>query len=288
MFYVPLWLDIIERPNWKILDLEPEVFRFWCLCLLAAQKFDYVDGFLPDDRTLSAWIQMNRDMTVTLRDKAVTRHVLDLTEDGRYKIHAWEEWRDVKDQGATKRKRDQRARDKAKDVSQKGVKNSDEGNVTGESRNGHASSHGLVTGLSQDVTPKLLTLNYKFNTPEGECDVVSEKDEKEEDSELHRIAILASELSGSLSWMQWVSQQAKLGHPTHAIETALNTCVDTGKWSHQYASGILRRLCKEGYPRNEQAKKLPLGKCRTKPEQEYKRAPADDSWKGPGEQRKLS
>lgn len=138
MEYVPLWTDIIEGPCWKILDLPPEVYRFWTLCMLAAQKYDYVDGHLPDDRTLSAWIQMPRDMIVTLRDMAVTCHVLDDLGGGSYKIHDWEHWRDVKDKGATRRKRKQRKTEKGLTNTQEHMSRDGHGDVTGESRGGHA------------------------------------------------------------------------------------------------------------------------------------------------------
>lgn len=133
MEYVPLWTAIIDEPSWKILDLPAEVYRFWTLCLLAAQKHDYVEGYLPDDRTLSAWIHMERDTIVTLRDMAVTGHVLERNEGGKYKVRNWEHWRDVKDKGATRRKRAERLR-------KKGLASS----VTDESRNGHEP----VTGVS--------------------------------------------------------------------------------------------------------------------------------------------
>lgn len=79
---------------------------------MAAQKYDYVDGYIPDTRTLGAWFQMSMDEIVKLRDMAVTRHVLDYVSEGRYRVHNWEEWRDVKDKGAVKRKRAERQRKK--------------------------------------------------------------------------------------------------------------------------------------------------------------------------------
>ncbi len=126
MEYVPLWTGLIDDPCWKILDLPADLFRFWTLCLLAAQKHDYVEGYLPDERTLAAWIHMERDKVVTLRDMAVTSHVLDYVGEGSYKIHDWEHWRDVKDKGAARRKRAERARKKEVTAP-----------VTDESRNGH-------------------------------------------------------------------------------------------------------------------------------------------------------
>lgn len=151
--YVPLWTDIIDEPCWKILDLAPEVYRFWSLCLLAAQKFDFVEGYLPDERTLAAWIHMSRDEAVTLRDRAVTGHVLDREEDGRYKVHDWDHWRDTKDPGAGRRKRKQRAKENALKA-----------NVTDESRNGH----GSVTAChdtSRNVTAQLASNIYQNSSP---------------------------------------------------------------------------------------------------------------------------
>ena len=72
-------------------------------------------------------------------------------------------------------------------------------------------------------------------------------------AELDRVARLASELSGDVAWALWVNSQVKLGHPLHAIEQALDVCVNKGKWSRNLAAGVLRRLASEGYPKPETA-----------------------------------
>lgn len=126
MEYVPLWTAILDEPNWKILDLPSDVYRFWSLCLIAAQKYDYIDGYLPEHRTLCAWLQMTVTEALRLRDDAVARHVLDRLSDGRFRVHNWEHWRNVKDATATKRSRMHRAKKKAL-----------KSDATEPSRNGH-------------------------------------------------------------------------------------------------------------------------------------------------------
>ena len=155
MPYVPLWTAILDTPSWKILDLPPELFRFWIFCLMAAQKYDYVDGYIPDVRTLSAWFQMTVTEALRLRDDAVSRHVLDTSGDGRYKVHNWMRWRDVKDTTATERSR--RYRSKQKVLTE---------NVKQPSR----SSNGPVTGMKRGVTPQHSTSNKQLNVirPVGE------------------------------------------------------------------------------------------------------------------------
>ena len=73
--------------------------------------------------------------------------------------------------------------------------------------------------------------------------------------QLELLAGLAAELSGDVAWSMWVSAQAKLGHPCHAIEQALDVCVNTGKWSRNLAAGVLRRLASEGYPEPRDAQR---------------------------------
>ena len=148
MPFVPLWTAILDDPSWKILDLPPDLFRFWIFCLLAAQKYDYVDGYIPDVRTLSAWFQMTVTEALHLRDGAVSRHVLDRLDDGRYRVHNWMRWRDVQDHTATQRSRAYRERQKTLKA-----------NVKQPSR----PSNGRVTGMKRGVTVQHSTDNSQLN-----------------------------------------------------------------------------------------------------------------------------
>lgn len=136
MEFVPLWTDIIDRPNWKILDLPPDLYRFWTFCLLAAQKHNYIDGILPDQRTLIRWLGMDRAEAEGLLARLVTAGLVDCI-DGGHQIHDWPDWRTVKDSGAVQRQRERRAKLKAERDAKHDM-----------SRNGH----GPVTGESQHVT----------------------------------------------------------------------------------------------------------------------------------------
>lgn len=162
MEFVPLWTDILDAPCWKVLDLPADVYRFWTLCLLSAQKYDYLDGFLPDLRTLAFWCHMDQDECSRLREKLLGCGLIDrVTSAGRdrdmpvtgharvtnrpcdadqFKVHDWDNWRAVKDAGAKGRKRKQRERSKG--LTQESHD---------ESRNGHAD----VTVKSRDVTDQI-------------------------------------------------------------------------------------------------------------------------------------
>ena len=148
MEFVPLWTDILDAPCWKIMDLSPELYRFWTFCLLAAQKHDFADGHLPDDRTLGHWFQMSVTSVGQLRDRLVTHALLDRDDtcDGpEFKVHDWDQWRLVRDPGAKERKRRQRSKNKG---------------ISEESRGGH----GAVTATSRDVTPQQTTDNKQQTT----------------------------------------------------------------------------------------------------------------------------
>ena len=162
MPFVPLWTAILDDPSWKILDLPPDLFRFWIFCLLAAQKYDYVDGYIPDVRTLSAWFQMTVTEALHLRDGAVSRHVLDRLDDGRYRVHNWMRWRDVQDHTATQRSRAYRERQKTLKANVKQPSRSSNGR-----RHGHETRrHGTTFNRQQSVECKSARVGVRpWRTP---------------------------------------------------------------------------------------------------------------------------
>jgi hypothetical protein len=141
--FVPLWTDIIERPNWKIIDLPGELYKFWSFCLLAAQLHDYVDGTLPDERTLADKTKTTRGEAVRMRAELVGLGLID-QEGDEFRMHDWSQWRTVKDVTATHRKRKQRLAAK-------------------EKRDTSRDGHGPVTDRSHDVTDQNLRISESQN-----------------------------------------------------------------------------------------------------------------------------
>lgn len=150
--FVPLWTSIIDGPSWKVLDLPPDLFRFWALCLLCAQKHDFVDGTLPEPRTLAHWINMGRLEAEGLLARLVAAGLVDCI-DGGHRVHDWPDWRLVKDSGAVQRQREWRAARKAERDKERDKKRD-------VSRNGH----GPVTDSFGDVTPQHTTDNRQQAT----------------------------------------------------------------------------------------------------------------------------
>ena len=158
MQFVPLWTSIIDEPCWKILDLPAELYRYWTFCLMAAQKHDHIDGNLPDERTLARWFGMDRIESSALLARLVAAGLID-REEGRHRMHDWDEWRVVKDPGAKDRQRKRRAEKRAE-----------------RDRNG--TCHGPVTVASRacsiDVAPYLTSCISQLpshtppNPPEGD------------------------------------------------------------------------------------------------------------------------
>lgn len=262
MEFVPLWTDILDAPNWKILDLPPELFRFWAFCLMAAQKHDFVDGFLPEERTLSRWFGMPVTDALHLRDRLVTGGLIDAvtTETGtEYKMHDWQEWRVSKDRTAVKRQREKRAKDKVLKAT-----------VTPSSRNGH----GDVTATSQDVTPQHSAFSIHHSSPpyppEGEADEVVE---------FGRITMgdrfdleeLGLKLPG------WRAAKYPDGWIRDAILVAY--CNATPGFTASYIVTCLRRWKARGGP--DPAELVKAQAKRSEPLPDYVQLPADDSWKGP-------
>jgi hypothetical protein len=70
-----------------------------------------------------------------------------------------------------------------------------------------------------------------------------------DDPEILRIANLAADLAGDVSWSCFVCDMAKMGHPAHAIEQAIQVGVSKGRWNRALLMGVLRRMASEGYPR---------------------------------------
>ena len=183
MQYVPLWTDILDAPNWKILDLPAELYRFWTFCLMAAQKHDHINGFLPDHRTLCRWFGMNPAEAKGLMQGLVDAGLIDaefIESNLVHRIHDWQDWRTSKDKTATERKRRQREKEKQK----RDAECNGHADVTGQSRSCHASGHGDVTPQQTTTQHSAFSIQHSADnnppTPrDGDHVVVSSSEETE-------------------------------------------------------------------------------------------------------------
>jgi hypothetical protein len=258
--YVPLWTCILKSK--KVARLSPALFRFWILCLVSAQEHDHRKGTLPSLDDLAYSLHMRTAEVQSLMSQLVRRNFV-TDRDGVYEIHDWKDWKYDPDPTAAERKRRQRAKLSAAPNSAQVTDVTAQ--VTGVTAAGAVTEIHNVTGVAEihDVT------GYQSRTEQirPESPLPPKGDGRAWKSapspvnrELDRLAGLAAELSGDVSWSLWVTAQSKLGHPLRAIEQALDVCVNKGKWSRNLAAGVLRRLASEGYPEPETASgKTPAG-----------------------------
>ena len=250
MQYVPLWTCILKSR--KVGSLSPELFRFWILCLVSAQEHDHRKGTLPSLDDLAYSLHMRMDEVEALMSQLVTRDfVADC--DGVYTIHDWNDWKHVPDPTAAERKRRQRTKHAqpewpARATAVTGVTETHDvtavTNVTSGAKGHDVTAYQSRSEQSGSETP----LPPNGDGRVWQSALPSELQPPRENAGLDRVARLAAELSGDVTWSIWVSAQARLGHPPHAIEQALDVCVNNGKWSRNLAAGVLRRLASEGYP----------------------------------------
>lgn len=137
--FVPLREEMLDSP--KVQRLPPEVFRFWVNALLAANRWDYVVGQLPDVGKLAFWLRLTEGECAALIGELEEAGLVDRRDDGLY-MHDWAEHRYVKDPGATARKRKER---EAKKTGDRDKNVTGHGNVTDRSR----PCHDQVTPLSR-------------------------------------------------------------------------------------------------------------------------------------------
>jgi hypothetical protein len=235
--FVPLWTDILDRPNWKILDLPPELFRFWTFCLLAAQKNDHVSGNLPDDRTLARWFGMTVTEVGHLRDMAVTGGLIDEI-DGEFWLHDWEEWRDRKDPGAARRKRKERKAKKELTP-----------DVTDVSR----TCHDPVTPMSR---PNIQQTTYNrqhsslTNSRAGECDEPFHSGDAptipraDPQPGLTDLVNRGDEINPGLG--DFLKNLVLSGDPVDWVLAALKEAASEGKANTRFIAAIVRRYREQG------------------------------------------
>ncbi len=252
MQYVPLWTCLLKSR--KVGGLPPNLFRFWILCLVSAQEHDHRKGTLPSLDDLAYSLHMQTDEVQDLMSQLVTLDFV-TDRDGVYEIHDWKDWKHEPDPTAAERKRRQRIRPDS---------TTNPAHVTGVTDVTEVRDVTDVTAAHDvtDVTQNRDVTGYQSRAeqsrpeqskpkpplPPGGGGRVWNSASPSGNPQLELLAGLAAELSGDVAWSMWVSAQAKLGHPCHAIEQALDVCVNTGKWSRNLAAGVLRRLAREGYP----------------------------------------
>ena len=100
--------------------------------------------------------------------------------------------------------------------------------------------------------------------PEPKPAPVATRDARHE-AEVERVAQMAEEVCGDVSWAIWVSRNARMGYPPEWIEAAIGEMVnqDPPRIRPDFGAGILRRYQREGGPRRRFASSHALPSRRT-------------------------
>jgi hypothetical protein len=220
MKWFRLYDDIIDDP--KILRLSPE-FRWNYVGILCVSSRQSVRGTLPSAGDIAIHLRLTEAKVIRTIEALIAAGLID--QDPATKalsIHGWDE-RQYRSDNSTERWH----KHKEKKGSNVGANVGLSLAPTDQNRD--------RTDTDTEQTPP--------TPPRGEPTVPSD------DPEILRIADLAADLAGDVSWSCFVCDMAKMGHPAHAIEQAIQVGVSRKQWNRPLLMGVLRRLASEGYPR---------------------------------------
>lgn len=278
MPWLRLWIDVLDDVD--LYELSDSTFRGWVLMLAAAKKYDK-DGTLPELKTLAHWMHTSKERVQSWINELVTAGFLDrnVSNAVTISVHGWYKWQEPTDRTNAIRQARFRAKKKLK-ISQ------EEQNATSKKSASRVPAPDPApacapappeypdseTDSETDTPPTPPTLRNRYvplrnavtMPPESEqgrgsecvcvqVDSASPQEEKskiQDDPEVMRIANLAAELTGDISWSLWVSQRVTLGDPVSWVESAIREMVDTGIIQRKYVGGILRRYALDGGPKH--------------------------------------
>lgn len=271
MPWLRLWIDVLDDVD--LHELSDSTFRGWVLMLAAAKKFDK-DGMLPELKTMAHWMHVSKERVQSWINELVTAGFLErnVSNGVTISVHGWYRWQEPVDRTNAIRQARFRAKQRAKltKTEQKAISE----NPASRTRAlgcapaiapAPAEYPDSETETETDTPPtppalrnRYVPLRNAVTTPSSECVCVQvdsasppeEKSKVAEDPELMRVATLAAELTGDVSWSLWVSQRVTLGDPVHWVESAIREMVDTGIIQRKYVGGILKRYAQDGGPKH--------------------------------------
>ena len=264
MRWLRLWTDALDSK--KLLRLPPDLFRAWTLLLLSTARSGSAEGNLPTIKDLAFDLREEPDTVAQWIASLVAVSLIDIEGNG-YRVHDWKRWQPI---DRTRAERQGRYRDNHPDAKSNAPSN---GSRNGES-NGpcNGDRRQKAEGRVKDTPPTPVaggavcgSRSSDEEEPEPFQSPIPEPPKT--DPDVARVADLAADAFGNISWSTWVCQRARLGDSPALIEAAIREAVDSKAKAPgpKYVAAIIARLKVDGVP--ERPATIPIAPTRT-PEQQ--------------------